>query len=74
MFTKSQVLVSKYLDGIVHINVISEAAQKVHKKAAEAHVLGVFMAQQFSFHAGLKKFGDKAKILVTKELMQLHNM
>ena len=32
------------------------------------------MAQQFSLHAGLKKFGDEAKILVTKELTQIHDM
>ncbi len=32
------------------------------------------MAQQFSLHAGLKKFGNKAKELVTKELTQIHDM
>ncbi len=32
------------------------------------------MAQHFSLHVGLKKFGDEAKKSVTKELTQIHNM
>ena len=67
-------LVAKYLDGITHINVTPKAAQKVSNEAVDAHVLGVTMAQQFSLHAGLKKFRYKANVLVTKELTQLHNM
>ncbi len=47
---------------------IPQAAQKVLKEAIDAHVLGVIMAQQFSLHTGLKKFGDE------KELTHLHDM
>ncbi len=32
------------------------------------------MAQQLSLHAGLKKFGDRAKEAVSKELTQIHQM
>ena len=51
-----------------------EASQKVSKEAVEAHVLGLIMAQQFSLHVGLNKSGDKANVLLMKELTQLHDM
>ncbi len=35
------------------------------------HVLGVFMAQQFSLKAGLHKFVNEGKKAVSKELIQL---
>ncbi len=74
LFSNSQDLASKYVDGIVHINVTTEGARKISKEDVNAHVLGVIMAQQFSLHSGLKKFGDKAKKSVTKELTQIHDM
>ena len=74
LFSNLQVLASKYVDGITHINVTPGVAQKISKEDVNAHVLGVIMAQQFSLHVGLKKFGDKAKKLVTKELTQIHDM
>ncbi len=62
MFANSQVLVLKYLDGIMHINMTPKATQKVYKEVVETLVLGVIMAQQFSLHVGLKKFGNETKI------------
>ncbi len=60
LFSNSQELATKYVDGIVNINVTPKGARK--------------MAQQFSLHTGLKKFGDEAKKSVTKELTQIHDM
>ncbi len=45
LFANSQVLVSKYPDGIAHINVTPQAVQKVLQEAVEAHVLRVIMIQ-----------------------------
>ena len=73
-FSTSQELASKYVNGICNINVTPDGARKVSKEDVNAHVLGVIMAQQFNLHAGLKKFGDKAKESVTKELTQIHDM
>ncbi len=32
------------------------------------------MVQQFSLHTGIKKFGNKATVSVSKELQQIHDM
>ncbi len=70
LFSTLQELASKYVDGICNINVTPGGAQKVSKEDVNAHVLGVIMAQQFSLHVGLKKFGDRVKEAVNKELTQ----
>ncbi len=74
LFLTSQELASKYVDVICNINFTLDGAQKVPKEDVNTHVLEVIMAQQFSLHAGLKKFGDKAKEAVTKELAQIHEI
>merc|ERR1712127_645302 len=73
LFSTLQELASKYVDGICNINVTPKGARKISKEDVNAHILGVIMAQQFSLHAGLKKFGDKAKEVVTNELTQIHD-
>merc|ERR1712127_877817 len=74
LFSTSQELASKYVNGVCNINVTPDGTQKVSKEDVNAHVLGVIMAQKFSLHAGLKKFGDRAKEAVSKELTQIHQM
>ena len=44
------------------------------QQAINDHFLGVIIVQQFSLKAGIAKFGDRAKTVVTKELTQLHDM
>ena len=46
----------------------------VGKNDVMEHILGVVMAQQFSVKKRLKKFGDEGAEVVTKELLQLHDM
>ena len=47
---------------------------KISQEDIGAHVLGGIMVQQFSLRAGIKKFGDKATVAISKELQQIHDM
>ena len=40
----------------------------------EDHIIGVILASHFSLKKGSTLFGDKADIITTKELQQIHNM
>ncbi len=63
-----------YEEGISNINLSgkSESQLVLDNKETNLHVLGVIIAQQLSLKAGLRKFGDRGKMAVTKELTQLH--
>ncbi len=60
-YSNSLVLVLKYLDDIVRINVAPKAVQKASKESVEAHILGVNTAQQFSIHARMKKLATRQR-------------
>ncbi len=53
-------------------NVLSDA-KPISVEDREEFALGVIL-QQYSIGTGIKKFGDRAKHGVTKELTQLHDM
>ncbi len=45
LFSNLQELASKYVEGIININVTPEGARKILNEDVNAHVLGVIMAQ-----------------------------
>ncbi len=64
-----------YKEGIANINLSRESQPQpvLGNVEMNLHVLGVIMAQQLSLKAGLRKFGDRGKKAVTKELTQLND-
>ena len=74
IFESAKDVMNHFVEGVMHINVSGNIIHKMIKKEVSNHVLEVIMAQQFSLKAGLKKFGDRGKEAVIKELAQLHDM
>ena len=61
---------------MTHLNVEKKEMSPMTDDEIDKQILGVIFAQQqqYSLEAGLKKFGDKAKKAVIKELTRLHDM
>ncbi len=74
VFESAKSLLNEFVEGVAHINLSPDMVHKMTQEELNCHVLGVIMTQQFNLRAGLKKFGDKRKVAVKKELTQLHDM
>ena len=70
----TQEVIGKYVGGECFFNVTGRTDTKMTKEAINEHKLGVMLVQKFSLKAGTAKFGNRAKMAVTKELTQLHDM
>ena len=62
--------------GVVHSNIDDDtpAPRAMSDEESEAHIVGVIFAQNISLNKGLKLFGNKADVVVQKELSQIHAM
>ena len=60
----------------MHFNVNESAPlpKVMTKEWSDAYVVGVIFAQHFSMKKCLELFGDKANVVVQKELEQIHSM
>ena len=74
VFESAKGLLNEFVEGVDHINFSPGMVHKMTQEELNCHVLGVIMAQQFNLRAFLKKFLDKSKVAVKKELTQLHGM